>query len=626
MNTMPEPALPGDVRAAIGRRVELLADDTRRMLAAASVLGRRFDVGTLSATTHLDPKVVTAALEDARAAEVVVDEGGGRYAFAHALTEDTLYESLTASRRARLHRAAAEAFEQLHPTDPPLAVIADHYLRALPAGNRALAVDYARRAGLDAAQRGATEQAVQHFERAREAAESGEKSVLGSTERTALLCELGDAYETAGQTEHAEQIYADALESAREAHDPIGVATALLGLMGGADESVGSNLTGTHPVVVDMLDDARRRLPADATVLRALVTARVAGARYDGGDFDAAQTLSTEALELSRTSGDAHAIAVALGVRHTSLSCPDALDGRLALDAELRKLGRPFSVQAEVWRVGDLLECGRLAEADEAIAAITDGPLARTQPRTRWYGALYRALRAQIDGRIDDAAEACEEARVIGEQLGARTAGISYAVQSLFVARERTELDGLADVLDALADEHPEQPGFVTTAAWVRTQTGHLEDARRQLDQLVANGLERIPRNGVWLANMRLLSEIVFAVHDRDAAATLYDMLLPFRDRFVVTSRVLSFLGSVELPLALLAITSRRLDAAEEHVARARRAHVALDAPLLTARADLAAAALHEARGDAEAAATLRARLRTAALAYGWLAVAADAA
>jgi tetratricopeptide (TPR) repeat protein len=428
MNTLPDPALPGDLRATIGRRVELLADDTRRMLAAASVLGRRFDIATLSATIHLDPVVVTAALGDAVTAEVVVDEGDGRYVFAHALIEDTLYDGLTATRRARLHRAAAESFERLQPEHPPLAVIADHYCRALPSGNRARAVDYAWRAGVEAAQRGASEQAVQHFERAREAADGGADEVLEPAERTKLLCDLAHAYETAGQTERAEETYVEAIERARADGDAVGLASALLGLTGGADEPVGFNLTGTERTLVEMLDDARRGLPPDATSLRALVTARVAGATYDRGDVETAQELSMEALELARLADDGHAVAVALGVHHTALSCPDALQGRLELDEELRALGRPFSVQAEVWRVGDLLECGRLAAADAAMAALIEGPLARTQPRVRWYAAVYRAMRAQVDGRIDDASRFCEDARIIGEQLGARTAGVSYAV------------------------------------------------------------------------------------------------------------------------------------------------------------------------------------------------------
>ncbi len=591
---MPEPELPGDIRATIGRRVELLAEDTRRMLAAASVLGRRFDVTTLAATTHTDRAVVTAALADAVAAEVVIDEGDGRYIFSHALVEDTLYDGLTRTRRARLHRAAAEAMEQLEPANPPLAAIAHHYCRALPSGDPRRAVDYARRAGEEAADRGASEQALHHYEQARAVAGIGADCILEVPEQSILLCDLGGAYEATGQHERAQEVYAAAIELADAADDAAGLARATLGLMGGVDESVGFNLTGTDASLVAILDRARNRLPEDATRLRAVVTARLAGARYDAGEVEIAQQLSADALALARRAGDAPAIAVALAVRHTALSCPEALADRLQLDDELRSLGRPFSVQAEVWRVGDLLECGRLSEADAAMAEMTQGALARSQPRAQWYAGLYKTLRAQVRGQIDDAAAYCEEARRIGAEIGARTAGITYAVQSLFVAWERRELDGLAEVLDALAAEHPHQPGFVTTSAWVRVQTGRLTEARPQFEQL-AQGFQSIPRNGVWLANMRLLAEIAHALGAREQAATLYEMLLPYRDRFIVTSRVLTFMGSVEYPLGLLALTTGALDEAAMHLTRARDAHVALDAPLLTARADLALADLRAA-------------------------------
>ena len=166
---MPDSELPGDVRATIGRRVELLADDTRRMLAAASVLGRRFDVATLAATTRIDPDVVTAALAEAVAAEVVVDEGDGHYVFAHALVEDTLYDRLTRRagrdsigprpRRSSDSRRRSPARRRSRTTTavrfPPATAPGPSSTRAAP--------------GADAAERGASEQAVQHFERAREA-------------------------------------------------------------------------------------------------------------------------------------------------------------------------------------------------------------------------------------------------------------------------------------------------------------------------------------------------------------------------------------------------------------------------------------------------------------------------
>ena len=92
-------------------------------------------------------------------------------------------------------------------------------------------------------------------------------------------------------------------------------------------------------------------------------------------------------------------------------------------------------------------------------------------------------------------------------------------MQSLFVARERRELDGLVEVLDALADEHPNQPGFLTTAAWVRIETGRFDEARRQFEAIGSDSFDSILRNGVWLPNMRLLSEIVCALETPGPAA-----------------------------------------------------------------------------------------------------------
>ena len=52
-----------------------------------------------------------------------------------------------------------------------------------------------------AADRGACEQAVQHYEQARAVAGIGTDSLLAVPEQTLLLCELGEAYDAAGQHE-----------------------------------------------------------------------------------------------------------------------------------------------------------------------------------------------------------------------------------------------------------------------------------------------------------------------------------------------------------------------------------------------------------------------------------------
>ena len=63
---------------------------------------------------------------------VEVPDAIGRFAFAHALIRETIYEQLSATRRARLHLRAGEALEELHADrlDEHAAALAHHFGQA----------------------------------------------------------------------------------------------------------------------------------------------------------------------------------------------------------------------------------------------------------------------------------------------------------------------------------------------------------------------------------------------------------------------------------------------------------------------------------------------------------------
>jgi DNA-binding CsgD family transcriptional regulator len=110
--------LPESIRGAVGLRLAGLGAQTRHVLGLASVFTAGFAFADLAALTELDERALLECLEEALAEELVRPLDSERYDFAHALVRQTLYERLSPSRRARLHRRLAEALERLHADDP----------------------------------------------------------------------------------------------------------------------------------------------------------------------------------------------------------------------------------------------------------------------------------------------------------------------------------------------------------------------------------------------------------------------------------------------------------------------------------------------------------------------------
>ncbi len=161
-------------RRAAGRR---LGDGPREVLTAASVVGRRFDLEVLTSSWIGEDEVLDA-IEAAVGASVLVEsfERVGRFSFTHALINHTLYEALSAARRARMHLQVAEALEDLYGTDSDehLGELALHWRLATVAVDKPKAAGYSLRAGQQALDRLAPAEAARLFGDAIELLGAGE--------------------------------------------------------------------------------------------------------------------------------------------------------------------------------------------------------------------------------------------------------------------------------------------------------------------------------------------------------------------------------------------------------------------------------------------------------------------
>ena len=133
------PGVPATFADAVRRRLDTVGADSRHVIGAAAVLGRRFDWALLSPVTGLAGAAVVAALRDGVSLQLIVAERES-FRFRHALTHEAVLAGLLPPERALLASRALAAVEAAHP--------------GLPGAWCTLAADLAGRAG-DAARAGA---------------------------------------------------------------------------------------------------------------------------------------------------------------------------------------------------------------------------------------------------------------------------------------------------------------------------------------------------------------------------------------------------------------------------------------------------------------------------------------
>jgi class 3 adenylate cyclase len=509
--------IPETVRDSILLRVERLSATQAEVLRCAAVLGRSFDYQTLIRLSEQDRLAVETALQTAVQQQLLEEESGsrGRYRFRHALTQEAIYEDLSAPTRERLHSAAADVLAER--ADTPRAEVGFHLRNA----NR-------------------WREAIQVTMEAASAAEArlgfGEAAALYSLllpvvtsglDRARLLCRLGEAYWMMG--------------SAARAVDPLGEGVRLLNQEGQPVEAARHGLSlgrcywerNDARKAREEYEGALRTLEAaGASRELALAYIRLAGLHVFNMEGRQAQELAEKAvataadagaddmriwalnfLGLARAYQGDYPAAIAL----LEQSAHEALD-RALYNIAGNALHNLFAMYIETMEMDKLAE---LVPRLDAIKVERWGTLSRLFVASVWAHQSGEAERG-----LNFALELQDRAGALGDDNAAKTARLSLAVNCLELAR----YDDARGYLDRPSTDSQMQDGLADAWAWIRVH-------------LAAGELSQAVEGAEFLLTIATVNE------DDDAAVAAVEAFLA-AERIEDANKMLALLEAGASPLA----------------------------------------------------------------------------
>jgi predicted ATPase len=163
--------VPPTVQTILASRIDRLSPEHKRLLQAASVVGKDVPLPLLEAIADVPGDAFREGLAQLQAAEFIYETQlfpEIEYTFKHALTHEVAYGSLLTERRRALHAALLEAIERLYAAQlaDHVEILAHHAVRGRVPDK---AVRYLREAGIKAAAHSAGREAVEFFTAALEA-------------------------------------------------------------------------------------------------------------------------------------------------------------------------------------------------------------------------------------------------------------------------------------------------------------------------------------------------------------------------------------------------------------------------------------------------------------------------
>ncbi|HUZ28033.1 MAG TPA: AAA family ATPase [Solirubrobacteraceae bacterium] len=578
-------ALPEGVKRMIARRVDRLDPDTVQLLRMAAVVGREFDLSLLEQVAGRGEEELLEALEAALAAAVVIEspKEPGRYAFSHALIREALYEGMSASRRARIHRQVAAALEGRSASPGTLAY---HFTRAASAEDAEKAIAYAIEAAAAATLLLAHEEAAEHYSRALEVLDRYQPEA--ERQRLELLLLFGEASVRAGERARVREVFFEAGALAEKLGDSARLARAAIG----ASRRYVPQPGVVDPELIAMLDRALELGSKEPSIERVNLLSRLSGALYYSPRRRQMGRLSQEAMRAAEALDDPVAEAHALAARRAALWDPSHLRERIESSTELLRLAHQIGdaelrLQSHAWLVVDLMEAGDRSGFEAQVEAFEQAAEDVREPFYWWQATLWKAMRALLTGQLDQAGNLAAEALAIGMPAEPVTAPQYYTSQMVTIRRQQDRGHELLAPAAQLVHQDPSQIGWRLTLAVLLLDAGRRDEAQAGLDLIAQRDLAGLPQDGHWLPTFAALGELASGLEDRWQARLVYDALLPYAEFNVVASHGGMCLGPVSRYLGKLAVALGERPRALEHFEQAITLSDRMRSPLWRANAQL---------------------------------------
>lgn len=563
--------LPESVRDVVERRVERLGAEAREALTLAAVIGRSFDLEVLSLLVDAPESRLLDQLEAAVAASLLDEslEEVGRFRFVHTLINQTLYEGLGATRRARLHHRVAQALEQLCGADPGerLGELALHWRLATTAVDRQKAAEYAARAGQRALGELATAEAARRFADAVELYEPGDTAA-----RCRALIGLGEAQRLIGVAGYRDTLL-EASRIASALEDPELAARAALENCRGLPSVIGEIDTELMAAIEHALELDDQSDPARQAQLLAIQALEL---NYDQVSRGRQREIIDDAITMARASGDPAALASVLRQAWQAIWSADTLPRLDEISEELLLAAARAQDPALQWWATqhEYITSVMLGRFERALAALEQLEAIADdlgQPALRWYAATIRCSWEQLHGNLDAADHHRERALALGQDAVPVSAALYYGANLGMVRFQQGRGEEVLAMIEGNVATYTEIPAWRAGLAAAYCRVGALDKASAFVEDAASDRFARVPWDPIRMSTLAMYADVAAQTSSVAAAESLYELLEPWADQ-VVYNDVIGY-GHSRLWLGALAHTLSRDESAVDHLEFACRFH-----------------------------------------------------